>query len=438
MENILTIAWKDLLLLSRDRMAMFFLLAFPVLMGVLFGLMYQNTGSPKPGGLAVAVVDEDQSKMSATFIQNLVANEALKVETTDIESAREKIRKGGIAGIVVIPQGFGASAGVFWATDQVPIRVGRDPSRAAEAAMLDGFLMEASGKLIAERFQDTSFIRGVISDQKRALEENSTLNPLNKLVLGQLFSSMDGLFDNLDKVSDLESADGSKGNPVLNNGFQFAKIESFDAFQKPTNTGPTIRSGWDISFPQSILWGVMGSAAGFAISLVRERSRGTLLRLQTSPVRSWQVILGKGLGCFVATMAVVTVMVALGLFLGMRPQNPVLLACSAIVVALCFVGIMMAMSALGTTEEGVGGAGWAINMVMAMFGGAMMPLAFMPGFMKTASNFSPVKWAIVSLEAAIWRDYTFTELLWPWSILLTIGGIGFILGLYFFERNQSK
>jgi ABC-2 type transport system permease protein len=233
----------------------------------------------------------------------------------------------------------------------------------------------------------------------------------------------------------LEDKEGAGGNPLRDNGFQFAKIESFDAFQKPTNKGPTIRSGWDISFPQSILWGVMGSAAGFAISLVRERSRGTLLRLQTSPARPWQVILGKGLGCFLATMLVLVVMVALGLALGMRPQSPVLLAGSAVVVALCFVGIMMAMSSLGTTEEGVGGAGWAINMVMAMFGGAMMPLAFMPSFMKTASDFSPVKWAIVSLEAAIWRNYTLGEILGPWAILLAIGATGFAVGLYFFQRN---
>ena len=435
MGNIITIAWKDLVLLSRDRMAMFFLLAFPVMMGVLFGLMYQNTGSPKPGGVAIDVIDEDRSAMSEALIRNLESNETLKVQTTDLETARERIRKGSIVGIVVIPAGFGQTAGVFWASDQVPIRVGRDPSRSAEAAMLDGYLMEASGKLIADRFQDTAYIRSVIADQKRAVQEDKTMNPLNKIVVGQLFSSLDGLFDNLDKVADLDAdAEGDK-KPVLDNGFQFAKIESFDAFQKPANTGPTIRSGWDISFPQSILWGVMGSAAGFAISLVRERSRGTLLRLQTSPVRPWQVILGKGLGCFMATMLVLVVMVALGLFLGMRPQSPILLAGSAVVVALCFVGIMMAMSALGTTEEGVGGAGWAINMVMAMFGGAMMPLAFMPSFMKSASDFSPVKWAIVSLEAAIWRNYSFAEILWPWTILLTIGAAGFAIGLYLFQRN---
>ncbi len=435
MGNIITIAWKDLILLSRDRMAMFFLLAFPVLMGVLFGLMYQGTSQPKPGGLVVAVIDEDQSKMSEALINHLVANESLKVERLEMEAAQERIRKGQIVGMVVIPAGYGVTAGVFWENDPVPLKVGRDPSRSAEAAMLDGFLMEASGKLMADRFQDTDQIRSLLEKQKIALQQDESMNPLNKMVVGQLFSSLDGLFNNLDEVSKLEDKEGAGGNPLRDNGFQFAKIESFDAFQKPTNKGPTIRSGWDISFPQSILWGVMGSAAGFAISLVRERSRGTLLRLQTSPARPWQVILGKGLGCFLATMLVLVVMVALGLALGMRPQSPVLLAGSAVVVALCFVGIMMAMSSLGTTEEGVGGAGWAINMVMAMFGGAMMPLAFMPSFMKTASDFSPVKWAIVSLEAAIWRNYTLGEILGPWAILLAIGATGFAVGLYFFQRN---
>jgi ABC-2 type transport system permease protein len=132
---------------------------------------------------------------------------------------------------------------------------------------------------------------------------------------------------------------------------------------------------------------------------------------------------------------VVVMMLGLGWLLGMRPQSPGLLAISVGVVAFCFVGIMMAMSALGSTEEGVGGAGWAMNMVMAMFGGAMMPLAFMPPFMKPLSDFSPVKWSIVALEGAIWREYTLGEMVLPWSVLLLIGGGGLGLGLWLFRRR---
>ena len=56
---------------------------------------------------------------------------------------------------------------------------------------------------------------------------------------------------------------------------------------------------------------------------------------------------------------------------------------------------MMVMSVIGDTEEAVSGAAWGANMIMAMFGGAMLPLLFMPSFMKAISNFSPVKWSVL-------------------------------------------
>lgn len=445
MNSILNIAHKDLLLLSRDRMALFFLLGFPVLMGVLFGLMYQNPGRPEPGSVGIAIIDEDQSTMSRALIENLRTNESLSVQTTDLATARQQIKRRQAVGVVIIPTGFGETAGVFWAADPAPLRVGSDPSRGAEAAMLEGFLMEAASKLLAQRWQDTTETRALIQEQQLAIQQSESLTAVNKLLLTQLFSTFDQLVNDIDQLNQQDTepadeavaADNAEASQVA--GFQLAKIERFDALESAiTPTGPSIRSGWDVSFPQSILWGVMGSAAGFAISLVRERSRGTLLRLQTAPVAPLQILLGKGLACFFATLLVVGLMVTLGLLLGMRPQSPLLLFGSALVVAYCFVGIMMAMSALGSTEEGVGGAGWAINMVMAMFGGAMMPLAFMPPFMQTLSDASPVKWAIVALEAAIWRNYTLAELGLPWAILLAIGSVGLAIGLYFFQRNLNR
>lgn len=446
MNAILNIAYKDLLLLSRDRMALFFLLGFPVLMGVLFGLMYQSSGRPEPGSVGIAVIDEDQSAMSQALIQNLTANTSLQVQTTDLATARQWIKTRKIVGLVIVPAGFGETAGIFWAEDPVPLRVGRDPSRGAEAAMLEGFLLEAAGQLLAQRWQDTTETRKLLQEQKQSIQQSESLTAVNKRLLSQLFTTVEQWVDDVDEVTqqaeDRAEAASSDDDGAV--GFQLAKIESFDAFaseqadSKQADSEPTIRSGWDLSFPQSILWGVMGSAAGFAISLVRERSRGTLLRLQTSPVAPLQILLGKGLACFVSTLLVVGMMVTLGLLLGMRPQSPGLLLGSALAVAFCFVGIMMAMSALGSTEEGVGGAGWAINMVMAMFGGAMMPLAFMPPFMQTLSDLSPVKWAILSLEAAIWRNYSLGELGVPWAVLIAIGSVGFAIGLYYFHRGLSR
>jgi ABC-2 type transport system permease protein len=97
-------------------------------------------------------------------------------------------------------------------------------------------------------------------------------------------------------------------------------------------------------------------------------------------------------------------------------------------VAFCFVGIMILMSVIGRSEEAVSGAAWGANMLMAMFGGGMIPLAFMPRFMVPLSQASPVKWSILSLEGAIWRGFTAAEMMLPCAILLGVGAACLALG----------
>ena len=92
------------------------------------------------------------------------------------------------------------------------------------------------------------------------------------------------------------------------------------------------------------------------------------------PISRTQVLFGKATACFLAVIGVIIMMVAPGMFLGMRPRSPVLLAGASVCVAFCFVGVMTLMSVVGKSEEAVSGAAGAANMIMAMFGGAMIPL----------------------------------------------------------------
>jgi ABC-2 type transport system permease protein len=161
---------------------------------------------------------------------------------------------------------------------------------------------------------------------------------------------------------------------------------------------------------------------------VRERKQGTLLRLQAAPVSRTQVMLGKATACFLAVIGVIVMMVALGAILGMRPRSPLMLAGASVCIAFGFVGIMTLMSVVGKTEEAVSGAAWGANMVMAMFGGAMIPLAFMPRFMAALGQASPVKWSILALEGAIWRGFTPSEMLLPCVILVSVGVVCLAIG----------
>jgi ABC-2 type transport system permease protein len=67
----------------------------------------------------------------------------------------------------------------------------------------------------------------------------------------------------------------------------------------------------------------------------------------------------------------------------------------------------------------------------------MMPLAFMPSWLRAFSHFSPVKWGILALEGAIWRDFRFTEMISPCLVLLAIGFTFFSLGVVMLRRQEN-
>ena len=162
-----------------------------------------------------------------------------------------------------------------------------------------------------------------------------------------------------------------------------------------------------------------------------------MMRLQVAPIAKFKILAGKAMACFLAVLFVIAMMSILGFFLGMTPGSIPNLVIAALSVAFCFVGIMMTLSVIGKTEQSVNGLGWMANMLMAMIGGCMIPVMFMPDIIRRFSILSPVKWAISAIEGAIWRDYTLNEMLLPCAVLLGIGAIGMIVGSTILGRRLS-
>ncbi len=440
MNRILKMAMKDLKLLLRDKMGAFFIIGFPILMGLFFGLIMGDMGSTGGGGsqMRICIVDQDNSSLSQKFIESFQQNESVELkEMADLETARESVRKGQRVAMLVLTEGFGETAGVFWG-EAPTIQIGADPSRAAESAMLQGFVMEAIGSLAGSRFQDQDLMNDFLEKSRQDLEDNESISVANRLLMKTFLGSVEGMVESIDALQ--TESDESSAAPGGEEGFQFANIEAIDVtrtIDPKSQRGQVMKmkSRWDVSFPQAMMWGVLACCAGFAISIAQERTQGTLTRLQVAPVSKFEIISGKALACFISVIAVIALMTVLGIQLGMRPKNFPLLILAAVCVSFCFVGIMMVMSVLGKTEQSVNGAGWAINMVMAMLGGCMIPVMFMPQFMQSLSVVSPIRWAILSIEGAIWRDFSFTEMLLPCGILLAIGASGVAVGVQVLKRT---
>jgi ABC-2 type transport system permease protein len=438
--QVIQLALKDLKLLLRDRTAAFFILAFPVLMGLFFGMMTGGTSGSERGKIKLAVVDEDESELSRRFVSALERNENLSVSAAKLDTAREQVRKAESTGMLVIPQGFSQSAGIFW-EPQPELQLGVDPARAAEGAMLEGFTMQAMSELIQYRLERPADFLPSLAKAREAFANDTQIDLVTRQLGATMFRTLEQFIDGLPAGEKAKAVD-APSNPVAAPSIQLAKIRKIDVTSKAQTLsvgGETInlRSRWDISFPQAMLWGVLGCAAGFAISIARERGGGTLQRLLASPLSLRQILLGKALACLLASILVIGMLTLLGWLLGMRPESYPKLAVAGVCTAICFSGVMMIVSNLGKSEQSVSGVGWGINLMMAMLGGCMIPVMFMPAFIQQASVISPVRWAILAIEGSVWRSFSWGEMLPACAVLIGIGAFGFAAGIWLLSRASK-
>ena len=424
MSGILTLALKDLKQLARNRMGTFWIFVFPVIMALFFGAMFGGSRSGEARRLSVAVVDEDGTEASRAFVRRLSQSEALGVEAMDRVHAHESVRLGKRFAYVLVPAGFGESVPMLGGGRGTSVKLGIDPSHQAEAGYLQGILIQASFEGIRDRLKDPRRMRPIVSDSLAEIERSPAGLPAEqRQVLSKFLKGLDSFLGEVDPRVFQE------GSP----GFEPLKIETLEVAQK--RSGP--RSAYEVSFPQSILWALIACSTSFALALVRERTQGTFLRLRAAPLGRGQILAGKGLACFLAAMVVILFLLLLGkVVCGVRLERPGMLALAIPCSALCFVGIMIFVSVMGKTDQEVSGAGWGILLIFSMLGGGMVPLFVMPGWMRTLGSVSPVKWSILALEGAIWRDFTFTEMVLPCAILLGFGALFAALGLLRFARME--
>ena len=143
MNSIVTLALKDLRVLSRDYFGLFWMFGFPLMFALFFGAIFAGMGSGTTSALAIAMVDEDKSQGSQAFVARLKETPALKLQEFDMQEAADKVLHGNLVGYVRLKRGFGDNVGFMGGTD-VFVEVGIDPSRKAEKEMVRGILLEAS------------------------------------------------------------------------------------------------------------------------------------------------------------------------------------------------------------------------------------------------------------------------------------------------------
>jgi ABC-2 type transport system permease protein len=165
----------------RDRAALFWTLAFPLIFIFMFGFIFQGGGG---GGLAIGWVDADGSPAATQLRDAFAASGSIELVETTQEDALAQMQDGEVDAVIVVPAGYGdaITAGTS-GTGGAPasLAVYTDPSRSG---------------LMASVYQAVGSILGVVNLGGRpplVVPETRTIQTENLNFISYFVPSMLGL-----------------------------------------------------------------------------------------------------------------------------------------------------------------------------------------------------------------------------------------------------
>ncbi|MGK2963677.1 MAG: ABC transporter permease [Gemmatimonadaceae bacterium] len=159
-----------------------------------------------------------------------------------------------------------------------------------------------------------------------------------------------------------------------------------------------------------------------AISLSREMERGTLEILLVSPLRPWQIIVGKVVPYLVLAFAnVVTALLSAWLVFDVPFRGSVTLLLAASVL-YAMVGLALGVVIAARTDSqraAMLGALLGTMMPITLLSGMIFPITSLPGWMQVVTYIVPARWFII-ISRGIMLKGVGIEYLWPSLAILVL------------------
>ena len=349
----LILASKDTKIFFRDRFAVVFAFAFPLLFTLGFTLALGSIlPEDEPREVTVATREEGDISLSRQIINGLSEDETFTVSELDYETARREVEAGTLSGFIAFPSGFTeslSSPGGGATAELEVVTIADDPEGAAA--------LEAIANSIVRRVSNAQLVVLSLSLLPEGVGQAAAMQRLP------------------------DSSDFSTTQLV---SFPEEQVGDID---RPNASNFTL-SGYLTMF-------IFFAAALSAEAIARERRNQTLERLLTNGVLRESIIFGKFLmGTYRGVMQVVVLwgvgVVAFSIDLGSSPLAVTLVSLAVVFTSSAF-GVMLA--ALVRTAEGASSAGVLASLVLAPLGGSWWPLFITPEWMQALAKLTPHGWA---------------------------------------------
>jgi ABC-type multidrug transport system permease subunit len=203
---------------------------------------------------------------------------------------------------------------------------------------------------------------------------------------------------------------------------------------------------------KSIDWALIQSFAGTAVmmllfgvaaigsSLLGEREEGTLKRLLYAPMNPLQILFGKMLySMLLATIQLIVMLAFTVWVLGLEINGNLFYVFLLIIItayACASFGVFIA-SISGSRKQAESLATIVI-LIMSAIGGSMIPLFFMPPFMRKMAVVSINYWSIQGFFDVLGRNAGFMDIALSIAMLLLIGTAMTVVSAFFFRKHIYK
>lgn len=400
MTALLALVRRDLLLFLADRRAVLVNLAVPVVLAAFMGFVFGAGGDREMARIDVAVCDEDGSDVSRAVVAGLAADPALAVRPASETEARELVRRGKVPVAVVLPPGFGeAASGAFFGVGERPaLPLLRDPSRAAEAGLVRGLLVQHVMEEVSRRLFSPEAAGRWADDGLRQLAAAQGVEPGERAALERLLGGIKGYYGRTPADGAPATAGGARGRGGLTVPFALAE-------EKVTSRRGVAYDGWAHAFGGMAVQFVLFMSLDAGVALLEQRRRGLWDRVRAAPVSRRAILAARGISGLLLALLVLAVVLGVGaLAFGVRVRGSLpgfLLVLAATAAMASAFGLLVA--SLGRTPEATRGLAIFAALVMTMLGGAWIPAFLFPSWMQAATRVVPTRWAMDGIDGTTWR-----------------------------------
>jgi len=174
-----------------------------------------------------------------------------------------------------------------------------------------------------------------------------------------------------------------------------------------------------------------------AIAIVKEKERGTMEQLIVTPIRSYELILGKAIPFIGLGYINVAVVILVGTYwfdVPIRGSLPLLLGLSGLFILTC-LGMGLVVSAISNTQQQASMAGQFVILPNMFFSGFMFPIASMPPLVQKLTYIIPLRYYITIARGIFLKGAGWAELKDEAAILLVYGVIILSLATVFFRKQ---